>query len=265
MNDCSSNTRDDIPIENIIAEKLCEIEVREQLRILYAVESGSRAWGVASPDSDYDVRFVYLRPLDGYLKLEKTTDVIEWQLDEVLDINGWDLKKALQQFHKGNATLFEWGRSPVVYKTTKAWERIWTAAKEYFSEKAALYHYWASAKNTYLHHLIAPQVMYKKYIYALRPLLACRYIEETHSIPPVLFSELAGQCLPQYLKQETAQLLEVKSLTKEQALHPPLPGIQDYIKTELERLEGHVKAMPDDRNPDWEKLDQIFKEHVVNQ
>ena len=108
----------------------------------------------------------------------------------------------------GNATLFEWGRSPVVYKTTKAWERIWTAAKEYFSEKAALYHYWASAKNTYLHHLIAPQVMYKKYIYALRPLLACRYIEETHSIPPVLFSELAGQCLPEYLKQETAQLLD---------------------------------------------------------
>ena len=88
MNDCSSNTRDDIPIENIIAEKLCEIEVREQVRILYAVESGSRAWGVASPDSDYDVRFIYLRPLDGYLKLEKTADVIEWQLEMPPCLNG---------------------------------------------------------------------------------------------------------------------------------------------------------------------------------
>ena len=75
MNDCSSNTRDEIPIEKIIAEKLCEIEVREQVRILYAVESGSRAWGVASPDSDYDVRFVYLRPLDGYLKLDRKSVV----------------------------------------------------------------------------------------------------------------------------------------------------------------------------------------------
>lgn len=147
MNLCSDSIRNGVPIEHIIAEKLCEIETQEQVNILYAVESGSRAWGVASPDSDYDVRFVYLRPLDGYLKLEKTADVIEWQLDEVLDINGWDLKKALQQFHKGNATLFEWGRSPVVYKTTETWEHIWTSAKEYFSEKAALYHYWASAKT----------------------------------------------------------------------------------------------------------------------
>lgn len=106
--------------------------------------------------------------------------------------------------------------------------------------------------------------MYKKYIYALRPLLACRYIEEKHSIPPVLFSELAEQCLPECLKQETAQLLEIKSLTREQALHPPLPGIQNYIKTELERLESHVKTMPDDRNQDWEKLNRLFKEHVVN-
>ena len=208
-------------IEKEIGEKLNEIEKTEGVRILHAVESGSRAWGFASPDSDYDVRFVYVRAAEDYLRIVEPGDVIEWQLDEVLDINGWDLKKALQQFHKGNATLFEWGRSPVVYKTTKAWERIWTAAKEYFSEKDALYHYWASAKNTYLHHLIAPQVMYKKYIYALRPLLACRYIEETHSTPPVLFSE-------------------------------------------LERLEGHVKAMPDDRNPDWKMLNRLFKEHVVN-
>ena len=106
MNDCSSNTRDEIPIEKIIAEKLCEIEVREQVRILYAVESGSRAWGFASPDSDYDVRFIYVRPAGDYLRLDEIRDVIEWQMDEVLDINGWDLRKALRQFARGNATLF---------------------------------------------------------------------------------------------------------------------------------------------------------------
>ena len=94
-------------IINEINEKLDEIERTEGVRVLHAVESGSRAWGFASLDSDYDVRFVYVRPKEDYLRLDEPRDVIEWQLDEVLDINGWDLKKALMQFAKGNATLFE--------------------------------------------------------------------------------------------------------------------------------------------------------------
>ena len=89
-------------MENIICEKLKEIETKENVKIIMAVESGSRAWGFASPDSDYDVRFVYVRRLKDYLRLEKTKDVIEWQLDDVLDINGWDLKKALQLMHDSN-------------------------------------------------------------------------------------------------------------------------------------------------------------------
>ena len=88
-------------IQNEIQEKLKEIEEKEQVAILYAVESGSRAWGIASPDSDYDVRFIYVRKPDEYLRLDPVKDVIEWQLDEVLDINGWDLKKALVQFQRG--------------------------------------------------------------------------------------------------------------------------------------------------------------------
>lgn len=88
-------------IEEVIQEKLREIERRENVKVLYAVESGSRAWGVASPDSDYDVRFIYVRNQNDYLRLDEVRDVIEWQLDEVLDINGWDLKKALCHFHKG--------------------------------------------------------------------------------------------------------------------------------------------------------------------
>ena len=86
-----------------IQEKLSEIEARENVKVLLAVESGSRAWGFASPDSDYDVRFIYVRPMEDYLRLDEPKDVIEWQLDEVLDINGWDLKKALVQFRRGNA------------------------------------------------------------------------------------------------------------------------------------------------------------------
>ena len=106
-----------------INEKFDEIEAKENVHILHAIESGSRAWGFASPDSDYDVRFVYVRRKEDYLKLNEPRDVIEWQLDEVLDINGWDLKKALLQFARGNATLFEWCGSPIVYRTTESGNR----------------------------------------------------------------------------------------------------------------------------------------------
>ena len=101
-------------MEQIIREKLVEIENKENVRIIMAVESGSRAWGFASPDSDYDVRFVYVRNLEDYLKLEKTRDVIEWQLDDTLDISDWDLKKALQLMHESNPSIFEWCASSIV-------------------------------------------------------------------------------------------------------------------------------------------------------
>ena len=129
-----------------INDKLNEIEAKEGVRILHAIESGSRAWGFASPDSDYDVRFVYVRPQTDYVRLDEPRDVIEWQLDDVLDINGWDLKKALKMFAKGNATIFEWSNSPIVYRTTKEWERIREISRQYFSEKTAINQYYGTAK-----------------------------------------------------------------------------------------------------------------------
>ena len=103
-------------MKDIILSKLEEIENKENVKIILAVESGSRAWGFASKDSDYDVRFVYLRKLEDYLKLEKSKDTIEWQLDDTLDINGWDLKKALQLIYDSNPTIFEWLSTPIIYK-----------------------------------------------------------------------------------------------------------------------------------------------------
>ncbi len=241
-----------------IEETLHEIEQREAVRVLYAVESGSRAWGVESPDSDYDVRFVYMRPKEDYLKLEEIRDVIEWQLDEVLDINGWDLRKTLIQFHKGNATLFEWSNSPIVYRDTPKWRQIYGIARRYFSEKAAMYHYYGTAKSTYEQYLTGEQVRYKKYIYALRPLLACKYIEERHAVPPVLFHELMKQELSETLRREIEQILETKSSTDEKTLHPQMPAVRAYIREELARLETVAKEMSDDRTPEWEPLDEVF-------
>lgn len=65
-----------------IIELLHSIEAEHGVKVLYACESGSRAWGFASPDSDYDVRFVYVRPLEDYLSLVPVRDVIEKMFPE---------------------------------------------------------------------------------------------------------------------------------------------------------------------------------------
>ena len=101
-----------------ILERLSEIERKEHIRIIHAAESGSYAWGFSSVQSDHDIRFVYVRPLEYYLRLDKTQDVIEYPESDNIDIIGWDLKKALKLVYKSNPTIFEWSRSPIVYRTS---------------------------------------------------------------------------------------------------------------------------------------------------
>ena len=246
-----------------INEKLDEIERKEGVRILHAVESGSRAWGFASPDSDYDVRFVYVRLKEEYLRLDEPRDVIEWQLDEVLDINGWDLRKALRQFAKGNATLFEWSGSPIVYRTTKEWSQIKEVSKQFFSEKAAVYHYYGTANSTLQGYLLGDAVRYKKYFYALRPLLAARFIEEYHVAPPVLFDNLLKIDLPEELRQAIDELLEAKKRTTEGEENPQMPVIRDFIVRETERQKQIADDLEDDHNKDWTALNRLFAEIIM--
>ncbi|SFR65204.1 nucleotidyltransferase domain-containing protein [Anaeromicropila populeti] len=242
----------------IIQENLKEIETVEHVKILLAVESGSRAWGFESPDSDYDVRFIYVRPRSEYLRLDTQKDIIDWQLDDVLDINGWDLNKCLIQFRKGNATLFEWSNSPIVYIHTPEWDDIYNIAKSYFSAKASIYHYYGTAKNTFLSYLQGEQVKYKKYFYALRPLLACKYIEEYHCPPPVVFDELLNLNLPDSLRTGIDELLKIKKITDEKDLNPQIPVIYEFIKNELEIQKEISQTLEDDHNKDWQMLNTVF-------
>ena len=244
-------------MENAVSEEirkqivgiLREIEEKENVKVLYAAESGSRAWGVASPDSDYDVRFIYVRRASDYLRLDEVRDVIEWQLDEVLDINGWDLKKALRHFHRGNATLFEWCSSPFVYWTTPEWEKTCETGRRYFSTKAAMHHYYGTARATFERFLRGDSVKYKKYVYALRPILACRFIEERNVAPPEL-------CEP------VERMLELKRRSGEAEALPQIPAILGFIEEELCRLERVAMERPDDRKGDWEPLNMAFWEFL---
>ena len=243
-----------------ILKELRKIESRHNVRILHAVESGSRAWGFASPDSDYDVRFIYVRPMADYLRLDAPRDVIEWKLDEVLDINGWDLNKALRQIGQSNANLYEWNNSPIVYETTPEWDRVRDVSRNYFSEKAAINHYYGTAASTLAKFLNGNTVRYKKYFYALRPLLAARYIEEHHNEPPVLFADLLKMEIEPALRLAIDGLLDAKRNTTESEEFPHIPEIQEFIRNEVARQKSVTADLPDDRNRDWEPLNNVFVE-----
>ena len=249
-------------MKELILSELEKIEEQYGVRVLHAVESGSRAWGFASPDSDYDVRFVYVRPAADYLRLDEPRDVIEWKTDEVLDINGWDLKKALKHFFSGNATVFEWAGSPVVYKTTEEWKKAVKAAEPYFSEKAAVYHYYGTAMKTRAEYLTGETVRYKKYFYALRPLLAAQYIETAHAAPPVLFADLLKMEMDPALRAAVDVLLEKKKVTTEKEENPQIPEIRDFIEAELEKQKKISGSLPDDRKRDWGPLNRCFAEII---
>ena len=247
-------------IEELVGRKLKEIEERENIRVLHAAESGSRAWGIASPDSDYDVRFVYVRPMDFYLKLQDKKDFIDWELNQVLDINGWDITKALQHFYKSNATLYEWGNSPIIYKTTPQWEKIMKLAEEYFSGKSAMYHYYGTARKNYEAYLMEDMVKYKKYFYVLRPILACKWIEKKKCPPPVLFQTLAEEILEKEMKPAVDRLVEAKLQMTESEKRGKIQELNDYIQENLEYYQALLSEMPEDRNKDWESLNRSFRE-----
>lgn len=254
----------DGPVEELVRMKIKEIEEKEHIKVLHVVESGSRAWGFASPDSDYDVRFIYVREQDFYLSLKDTKDFIDWELNEVLDINGWDLKKALQHFHKSNATLFEWSNSPVVYYTTDEWKNLYDqVASRYFSCKSALYHYYGTANKNYHEYLMEDMVKYKKYFYVLRPILACKWIEEKMCPPPVLFDELFNTVLEDDMKTAVEDLLAKKVKMSESDKAPKIEKINQYIEEKLVYYKALVETMADDRNPDWEPLEIEFGKLVV--
>lgn len=251
-------------IEELVRIKLKEIEDKENIKVLHAVESGSRAWGFASPDSDYDVRFIYIRPMEYYLQLQEKKDFIDWELNETLDINGWDLIKVLQHVHKSNAVMFEWAKSPIVYFTTKEWNLICEKSVDYFSCKSSMYHYYGTANKNFQKYLMEEQVKYKKYFYVLRPILACKWIEKKESIPPVLFSELLNEVLEDDMRDSVDKLVQIKVGMNEYEKGVRIDKINDYIIQNLDYYKKRMECMEDDRNVNWSELNKLFVEMLQN-
>ncbi len=245
-------------MEELIKSELEEIEKRENIKILHSVESGSRAWGFASPDSDYDVRFIYVRPKEFYLRLNKTRDVIEWQLDDTLDINGWDISKALSLLYKSNPTLFEWNSSPIVYKTTDEWKAVAAIINKYFVAKSGLYHYLSTAKSNYREYLKGETVRLKKYFYVLRPLLACRWILAEGTPPPMLFSELMAKYLDESILEDVLKLLDLKMNNPEITEGNRFKKVNEYLDKTILEIEEKIKSLPSTHEQTWDELNNVF-------
>lgn len=240
-----------------ILEKLKEIELQKGVELLYAVESGSRAWGFASPDSDYDIRFIYKHDLDYYLSLWEKPDTIEFMTAHDLDGSGWDLRKTVRLLAKSNASLLEWIFSPIVYYENEAFiQQLRALAKDCFSPVACLLHYLGTTKN-FMTVCEQEEVKLKSYFYALRTALAGKWIIESNSFPPVAFMELLP-IAPQNIQEKVKELMEVKANQNETYLHPKEELITNFLQETVAFNQKHANGLESGKKVS-EELDGVFR------
>lgn len=246
-----------------VLDELKRIEREHNVTVLYACESGSRAWGFASTDSDYDVRFVYVERPEWFVQVDAPRDVIERPLDDELDVSGWELRKTLGLLRKSNPTLLEWLDSPLVYRSeTAATRRLRELAEVFYSPPAARNHYLSMAKKNFRGYLQGEEVRFKKYFYVLRPLLAVRWIDQGRGRPPMTFTDLLTTVDDQALLDEVAELLVLKRNADEAAYGPRRVALHAFITAELERPVPVLKRTVEDNGLLDEYLRQMVRHYA---
>ncbi len=245
-----------------ILRKLAAVEAEHDVRVLYACESGSRGWGFASPDSDYDVRFIFVRPVREYLRITPVRDVIEEVPGPVFDVNGWDLRKALQLLAKGNATLIEWLSSPVVYRQDDGFvQRLREAAAAVYQPIRSFHHYAAMGRGNFREYLQGEQVRAKKYLYVLRPLLAAKWVLERDDAPPMPFEQLVSVLVDDPgVRRDIDELLALKRRSGEQEWLPARPLLNAYLDKLLAEL---AQASPPIGTPELTVLDELLAQTLL--
>jgi predicted nucleotidyltransferase len=243
---------------------LAQLEVERNVRVLFACESGSRAWGFASRDSDYDVRFLYVQARDWYLSVEERRDVIEQPIADDLDVSGWELRKALRLLRKSNPPLLEWLKSPVVYQHDPVFVAEFGAlAAEFYSPRKCFAHYLHMAHGNWRDYLRdRREVGLKKYLYVFRPLLACRWIERRLGQVPMRFAHLVENVLEEAaVRVALEELVARKQAGDELTVAPPVEVLSRFAQAELARLESLRE--PDEVVPEVEALNRFFRRYAL--
>lgn len=249
-------------MKDIIIQKLKEIEKTENIKIVFAIESGSRAWGFESPNSDYDVRFVYVRQKTDYIRVDSLSDVLEYEITNDLDIVGWDLKKALFLMRKSNPSLFEWISSPIVYIGTDLFQDFKKLATNFYSQKTLANHYYSMSTSDFEKHILdMNEVFLKKYFYVLRELLACKYVLDEDANPPMIFSDLLIKYQNEIDIVLIKDLLNLKRVSKEKKVMSNLSKLDTYILDTFEELKSRLKKLTSEEKS-YEELNQFLMKGI---
>jgi uncharacterized protein len=254
-----------IAIQTEILHRISAAEQQHGVRVLLAVESGSRAWGFESPNSDFDARFIYAHPRDWYLSvgLEEQRDVIEYPIVDDIDLNGWDIRKALRLFWKSNPAFIEWIQSPIIYVESGTFaDQVRKLIPDIYSCKSGVHHYRSMALTNFRGYLKGDLVPLKKYFYVLRPLLAVRWLERYRCPAPIEFQKLLHLIEDnKSLVADIESLLERKRAAPEMGLEAPVKSINAFIEVELARLEL-INPMSSQHGQVISKLDQVFHQSL---
>lgn len=247
---------------NTIKQKLMDTEKENDIKILYAVESGSRGWGFASKDSDYDCRFIYIHQPDWYLSIDEKKDFIEYPVDEVFDVNGWDIRKALKLLRKSNPPLLEWFTSPIVYmENMQIVENMRSLGKDFFDPVHGIYHYLHIAKRHFEEISASPTAKLKKYFYILRPLFACKWIEQNRTMPPMEYALMVDNLsMPEQVTREIGMLMAVKLASDEKLLVEQNQKLISFFAGEIKYYCECIKKIPKNNQGNSDDLDCFFRQ-----
>ncbi len=255
-----------LPMMDEIRLALDAIETEHEVRVLYAAESGSRAWGFASPDSDFDVRFIYVHQRDWYLRIDEPRDVIEAMLPGDLDLSGWDLRKSLQLYYRSNIALYEWLDSPIRYRESGPLaQQLRNWLPRAFRAPAGYHHYLRTAQGIAEQHLQTSTVRLKKFFYTLRALLACRWIAASGQQPPTAFVRL---CEAEWVSDSERAMIDGLLQAKQQsnesdASDLPL-GVMDWLHKELANAAEAATRVRSAADLGVEPLNELLRELVAD-
>lgn len=253
-----------------IKDYLANIASQHDIKILHACETGSRAWGFASTDSDYDVRIIYRHRLDWYLSLNEPKDSLNLMLDsDMVDISGWDLRKSLRLLVKSNAPLIERLQSPIVYQQDDVFiSQAKLLAQSCYSRIRAIHHYHGMAKKAYSDLIDAQknngQYKLKRLFYALRAVCVCRWILASEKVPPIEFAPTYKNTdLPTDLVARIDELIAFKATVDEGYWHIGDTQLLDFIKDMIIDVEDKRLTLPD-QHANWSQLDEFFRQTIMN-
>jgi len=244
-----------------IKTELFKLEQQHNIKILYACESGSRAWGFASVNSDWDVRYIYIHHPDWYLSIDDKKDSQEIILPNDIDLAGWELKKTLRLLRKSNPLLLEWLHSPTVYlQQFSTADRLRTLSKEYFNPKSCLFHYLNMADGNFKEFFTKDIVRTKKYFYVLRPILACDWIKQNNTMAPMEFQKLVeSQVTDISVQTEIHNLLSRKIAGMEIGEEPKNQILNDFLEQKIEYYKNYIKTVSQNNQPENAKLNELVR------